>query len=56
MFCCYQERSSRFNDYTNIDEEIIMCNETGKECPYSKLKKAQKRCQYVEPLEENNND
>lgn len=53
LFCYYQEESTEYNDYTHESEGIIVCNVTGKKCPYSKLKKAQKKCQYVKAIEEN---
>lgn len=54
MFCYYQEQSTEFNDYTNRSEDITVCNVTGKKCPYPKLKKAQRKCQYLKEIEVNN--
>lgn len=54
MFCEYQEKVIQFDDYTRESTTVIMCNEMDRECPYSKLKKAQKRCPYLIPIEEEN--
>lgn len=54
MFCEYQEKVIHYNEYTKESNITIMCNEMNKECPYSKLKKAQKKCQYLIPIGEEN--
>ena len=56
MFCYYQEETTEYNDYTRENEPIVMCNMIDKKCPYSKLKKAQRHCQYLKPIEGKSDD
>lgn len=56
MFCEHQEQIIVSNGYDNNDKIIITCNAMGKDCPYGKLKKAQKRCSMLKPIKEIEND
>lgn len=56
MFCEYQEKVIHYEGYVQNGKITITCNKMNKECPYSKLKKAQKKCQYLIPIEEKKDD
>lgn len=52
LFCEHQEQVIVTDDYDHNSEMVIMCNAIGKKCPFSKLKKAQKRCAMLVPIKE----
>lgn len=46
VFCAYQNERPSFEQQRMIYECVIY----GKECPYAKLSKAEKKCQEVSPI------
>ena len=56
LFCEHQEQVIVTDGYDYNSKMITTCSITGKKCPFSKLKKAQKRCGMLIIIEEEEND